>query len=73
MWDDFHIHHFTNGRSNNQFTGGQMDDVAALYPLLALSLFTILLAVFVFRLVIMKEQEESATRKDSSLKCHILL
>jgi hypothetical protein len=73
MWDDFHIHHLTNGRNKNQFTGGQIDDVAAFYPLLALSLFTILLAAFVFKLIIEKEQEESAARRDASVKCHLLL
>jgi|NOAtaT_7_FD_contig_31_976050_length_391_multi_3_in_0_out_0_1 hypothetical protein len=73
MWDDFHIHHFTSDRNRNQIVGGEINDVAAFYSLLTLSLFTLLLAAFVFKLIIKKEQEESVTRNNASSKSHLLL
>ncbi len=73
MWDDFNVHHLTNDRNKIQIAGGEFNDVAAFYSLLTLSLFTILLAAFVFKMIIKKEQEESAPRNDARSKSHLLL
>lgn len=72
--DDFHIHHLTFfGQNVNKLDGGQIKDGAA-YSLLALSLFTVVLATFVFKLVIQKEREDAAAahhrRRDNNPKHH---